>query len=324
MKRWPHRRPQIALGPLSALLLCLSAAGCGGGDVGVADGGSCVVRDVAVLPVLNQVGSPIVKVAVNGRPVAFVIDTGAAVSIIGPDDAAALDLPISFETHHIITGIGGSAFAPDATIRELSLGTATARNISFPAIGAYRGQVGGLKVVGLFGGDFLANYDIEIDLPAHRVGLYAEQEHCGRHIVPWNGPFYEQPFDLERQTEVDFPILVDGRRTDVQLDSGATRTVLTSDDGAAAGATEAAMANDPRRMVMGVDGNPVVGHMHRFNDVAIGPEHLSPAFFLVTNSPRSLLGADFLRGHRVWISYRHEMLYIQPVTMARASGRTGG
>ena len=179
-------------------------------------------------------------------------------------------------------------------------------------------------MVGLFGGDFLTNYDVEIDLPAHRVGLYAEQEHCGRHVVPWNGPFYEQPFDLEQQTEDDFPIFVDGRRIDVQFHSGATRTVLTSDDGAAAGATEATMANDRRQVAMGVDGNPVVCHMHRFNDAAIGPEHLSPAFILVNDAPRSLLGADFLHSHRVWIPCRHEMLYIQPMTTARASGRAGG
>ena len=188
-----------------------------------------------------------------------------------------------------------------------------------------------MKVVGLFGGDFLANYDVEIDLPAHRVGFYAEQEHCGRHIVSWNGPFHEQPLDLERQTEVAFPILVDGRHTDVQLDSGATRTVLTSDDGAAAGATGAAMAGDRRQVTVGVDGNPVVARMHRFNDVAIGPEHLSPAFILVSDVPRSLLGADFLRTHRVWISYRHEMLYIQrvepaspPLAALPPSGRARG
>ena len=137
-----------------AVLPCLAGAGCADHD----DAASrrCTLVQVADLPVLNDRGSPVVRAAIDGQPVAFIVDTGAFLSVVGSDDASRLKLPISFVKRHLLNGNGGSAFAPDATIPDLSLGTAVAQNVSFAAIGAFPFNVGGLKVVGLFGGDFLA------------------------------------------------------------------------------------------------------------------------------------------------------------------------
>ncbi|MGI4746475.1 MAG: retroviral-like aspartic protease family protein [Janthinobacterium lividum] len=291
------------------VLLPLFAWGCAGSEDGP---GGCVMREVAELPVLNEIGAPIVKAGINGTPVAFIVDSGARVSIIGRTSADALRLPVSFENHHIIIGIGGATFAPDATIGRLSLGEGAARNITFITAGEFGQTFGGLPVVGLFGGDFLANYDVEFDLPAHRIGLYTEQ-HCGAHFRPWADAFYEQKFDLNNETEIDLDASLDGHTITLQLDSGAQRTVLDLDTGATGGARSTNMADDPKSRLIGVDGNPVFGHTHRFDTLSIGPERFASIRLNVADVPKSLLGADFLRSHRVWVSYRHEMLYIHRV-----------
>lgn len=290
-------------------LLPLLAAGCAAPQDGQS---GCVMREVAELPVLNETGIPIVKAGINGTPVAFIVDSGARMSIIGRSSADALRLPVSFENHHIIIGIGGATFAPDATVGRLSLGEGVARNITFITAGEFGQQVGGLPVVGLFGGDFLANYDVEFDLPAHRIGLYSEQ-HCGAHFRPWADAFYEQKFDLNNATEIDLDASLDGRTITLQLDSGAQRTVLNLAAGAIGGARSGNMADDPKSRLVGVDGNPVFGHAHRFDTLAIGPERFKSIRLNVADLPKSLLGADFLRSHRTWVSYPHEMLYIHSV-----------
>lgn len=292
------------------VLLPLLAAGCAGSGDGSA---GCVMREVAELPVLNQAGVPIVRAAINGTPVAFIVDTGARASIIGRTSADALRLPVSFENHHVIIGIGGATFAPDATVDRLSLGDGAARNVTFITAGEFGQQSGGLPVVGLFGGDFLANYDVELDLPAHRIGLYDEQ-HCGAHFRPWADAFYEQKFSLNNATEIDLDASLDGRAITLQLDSGAQHTLLDLAAGATGGARSATMAGDPKSRLIGVDGNPVTGHAHRFELLSIGPERFSSIRLTVADLPKSLLGTDFLRSHRVWISYPHEMLYIHRAT----------
>ena len=73
------------------------------------------------------------------------------------------------------------------------------------------------------------------------------------------------------------------------------------------------MAADPKSTAVGVDGNVVPGHVHRFATLQVGSERIAPAYIFVSDAPKSLLGVDFLRNHRVWISYPHGLLYIQPV-----------
>lgn len=312
--RWSNAWTMLVL-----VVLGSGVAGCAGED----RSSDCVMRELADLPVLNDRGSPVVRAAINGTPVAFIVDSGAGLSMIGQTDTDTLALPASFENRHIITGIGGSVFAPDVTIRQLSLGSSVARDVSFVSVGAFKAHYDGLKVVGLFGGDFLANYDVEFDLPAHHVVLYTEGGHCGAHLTPWAGPFDEQPFELSNGTEIDFRMNVNNKAVDAVLDSGATYTVLNLDAANSAGVTAASMATDRSTRSSGVDGNLVTGHLHRFDTLAVGSERFSPVFVNVADIPKTLLGADFLHTHRVWVSYPHETLYIQPVRRIRTIPATG-
>ncbi len=303
-------RPRAAL-----LAAVLPVAACAGQLVPT----GCVMHELAVLPVLNDHRQPIIRAAINGVPVAFIVDTGARVSTLFEEAATTLNLPVSFENRHVLVGTGGAVFARDATVDTLRLDHLVARNVQFVTAGRWQGRIDGLPLAGLFGGDFLAGYDVAFDLPAHRVSLYREQR-CGNNLRPWpEGAAYRIPFRLESETQIDLPIAIDGHPVPAVLDSGAGRTVLDRPAGREGGATDASMAADPTTIGTGIDGNRNPMRLHRFDSLQVGPERFAPALLAVGDTGVTLLGADYLRGHRVWISYPHQVLYVQPVTARRGA-----
>ena len=275
------------------------------------------MRELAVLPVLNDSRQPIVRAVVDDVPVAFIVDTGARVSTVFEPAAALLGLPTSFENRHVLVGTGGAVFARDATIRTLRLGRLVGRDVQFVSAGRWHGRIDGLPLAGLFGGDFLASYDVAFDLPAHRMSLYREQG-CGDNLRPWpTGVVYRIPFRLENDTQIDLSIAINGHVVPAVLDSGAGRSVLDLRAGRDGGATEAAMANDPATVGTGIDGRRNPMRLHRFDSLQVGPERIAPAILEVGDTGVTLLGADYLRGRRVWISYPHQVIYVQPVAVRR-------
>ncbi len=310
--------------------LSLALSGCADDQPG--PGATCEMRTVADMPVLNDKGSPIIKASINGTPVAFLIDTGARTSIIFETEAQALGLPIGSEPLHLLDGVGGSVFSRAVTIRTLSLGTAAIHHVELDTVpGPVTRRIDGLPLVGLFGGDFLVNYDTYFDLPSHLLSLY-EEHHCSGNLRPWRvGGFYRLPFALQGDTQINLDIAVNGHTVPIELDSGASTTILDAEAGRAAGAVRATMAQDPQVHATGIDGNDVVAHRHRFDTLDIGPEHFAPVRLEVGDiESNSVLGAEFLRGRRVWISYPHAVLYVQPVPVpsrdapgARDVARTG-
>ncbi len=277
-------------------------------------GQGCVMRTVAEMPVLNDHGVPIIRATINDTPVAFMVDTGARTSIVFESAAEKLGLPASDAPAQLLNGVGGSVFARAVTIRSLSLGTAAISRFDLLSVpGLSNAVVKGLPLVGLFGGDFLVNYDVAFDLPAHTVSLF-EGRHCSSDLRPWPGESYRLPFDLEHDTAITLSIGVDGHPVRAMLDSGAERTTLDSEAGRVGGAVRASMAGDRVSFTRGIDGNLVESHIHRFDSLDIGPEHFAPAFLSVGDiQSGALLGADFFRARRIWISYAHETLAVQRV-----------
>jgi predicted aspartyl protease len=278
----------------------------------------CLMLEAANLPVLNDRGQPLVQAGINGTPVAFMIDTGAAASVVTSSVVNKLELPVDYQHTIVMNGTGGSTMTDSVRIDTLTLGPAHARRADFWRADFPRGTINSLPVAGLFGGDFLANYDVEFDLPDHRVSLYRERN-CGSQVMPnWPDPLYSVPFRLERNTAVMLTMLVNDVPVDAELDSGAGRTVLDLDAARAAGVRRADLAPDQSYWGHGIDGNRTEAFLHRFNSLTLGAERRSPARLAVSDiQTGSLLGADFLRTHRVWISYPHDILWVHPVVPVR-------
>ncbi len=296
----------------SALPVALFLAACASGP---ADNGRCAMAEAADMTVLNDHGVPIVKVGINGQPAAFVVDSGASASTVTPEAVDRFALPVDMSRSGRMTGVGGTVFVYPVNIERLDLGTAAARQITLMQAGSFgHATVDGLPVSGLFGADFLANYDVEFDLPAHHVSLYQEQACNGDFAQPWDGFAYREPFRLEEGNKITLPVKLDGAATSMVLDSGASGTIVDDDTATAAGVPPAARANDRKLFLHGIDDNRLPAAVHRFATLAIGPDTLNGPWIGISDilSP-NLLGANFLRTHRVWVSYPHEVMWVQPV-----------
>ena len=197
-------------------------------------------------------------------------------------------------------------------MHHLALGYGHTSDIDLPVGTNMHGAVQGLPLLGLFGADFLSNYDVDLDLPKHHFAMY-HLTGCDT-IRPFDGAYFEVPFHLDG-TEILVDLKINGKPVTAQLDSGAAGTTITQDDAERIGVTDSLLSADLiRRKMVGVDTNQVEGTAHRFGSLEIGDERMNNFRFFVApiQTEHTLLGDDFLHFNRVWISYARRRLFIQP------------
>jgi len=279
------------------------------------DDGICHIGTLGDLPVLNARSFPIVRASVNGHPAAFIIDTGARLSTIWPKEADKLNLDISFNQVRL-HGTGGETMGGIATADTLSLGSATAKEVSFVTAGTlFDGHtIGDLPVIGLFGADFLSNYTVVLDLPDRRISLY-QMRGCTNWRPGWKGRYYRIPVDHDPrdETKIVMRLRLNGHPVDAYLDSGSNATLIAREDARRAGIRKDDLRKDRTGVGFGIDDEKTTRYLHRFDSLDIGPFHYAHPSLAVGETDTSLLGADFLRHHRVWIPRDADWIYVQSV-----------
>ena len=171
-------------------------------------------------------------------------------------------------------------------------------------------------VAGLLGADWLAGYDLDLDVPHHRLGLW-QVSGCDKGSDPLGGRNFALPPIRTPRGRVLVPIVVNGTGLLAYLDSGAAATVVTAAAAARLGIPRAALATDPGGFGLGVDLRRLDFHWHRFDEVRVGPERFRgiklPVSDLQISVAGALLGADYLDHHRIWVSPSARRLLVQPV-----------
>lgn len=303
-------------GGRAALLFALASSlgGCAGGSGPGSGGGRCEITEVATLPVLTARGVPMVRATLNGTPVAFMVDSGAASSTVTTAIADRLGLPVDYDHRIVMRGVDGSTFVYGAQIRRLGLGTAEARQAEFWRVDGENGTVAGLPFAGLFGGDFLANYDVLYDLPARRIVLYRDGGCRNDMQPPIDDPAFPLPFTVDAGNHIAIEAKVNGHAFPAVLDTGAARTLVSADDAAAAGVNRAALAKDRTIRAVGIAGRGLTAFLHQFDSFQVGGETRRPALLSVADTDvGSLVGEDFLRRNQVWVLYPHGVAWVHPV-----------
>lgn len=302
----------LPLGALPGILLGMLLAGC----AGTAPQG-CRVDTVADLPLLPHVGITAVEASLQGQKIALLIDTGTFVSTVSRNGAQQFNLRSGADGRFTnLVGIGGVTFAPVVTVHDLGLGHGLVHSLDLPVAADFPRPVDGLPVFGLFGADFLSNYDVDLDVPRQHFGLY-KASGCDAGMRPFDPPYFSVPFRLE-DDQIALDIKLNDRPMTAILDTGASSTVINPTDALAAGVTPDLLAADHARFVTGLDSRPVGLHRHRFGSLEVGDERMNNFHFDVADiqTGTTLLGRDFLRFNRVLISYPRRMLFIQPVVPA--------
>ena len=86
---------------------------------------------------------------------------------------------------------------------------------------------------GLFGADFLSNYDVDLDVPHGHLGLYRAQG-CADDLQPFDPPCFAVPF-RDENGHIALDIKLNGQALTAILDSGASATLIDAADAARAG-----------------------------------------------------------------------------------------
>jgi predicted aspartyl protease len=295
------------LSPLLVLALVACAA-----DPPVAPVADCRLERKAELPLRNVRNFMLAPVSLNGRAALFVVDTGAEASTLTPQAATALRLPRDGQHGSLLLGISGPVHTANVRVQRLAVGDVVRTDQSFGLgdMPAFPGQQP--PVAGLLGGDVLAKYDVELDLPHGRMSLYSAQGCDG--FTPWPDAV-SVPLVRTRSGLVFVDAIVDGVTVRALLDTGARTTLLARETAASLGVTDDSLARDPQRTGIGIGMGGIAFRQHRFAEVGLpgALEHDVPVNVAELRLPgvAMLLGADYLGPRRVWISYSTGRLFLQ-------------
>ena len=303
----------VMIGGVLLLLTALSA----GADA------ACVVEKLAAVsfaPVANQI---LVPLTINGISANVILDTGAARSLVTPEAVHRLGLAKDEWIATTMRGVGGIVEHPNADPHSLALGDVplhrhtVTHDISLLIAAIHGSLPPGLVVDGLLGRDLLSSFDLEFDIPAHRLTLYDVRE-CSGQFVPWTGRFATLPAAIPTTNAMVVPITVDGQRLRALLDTGATSLLILAPGAFRLGLTPGTVEHDPGAVARGVGPTAPEIHRHTFSTWQVGPVlERNPTFWVsrarVVPIVDALLGADWLLAQRrVWISFATGQVFFQP------------
>ncbi len=300
-------RPAVLAVPAMLLL-----AACAGGSEPEE---SCGTERVATLPALPADGYLAIPAALGDTRVSMLIDTGSQTSMIADGQQERLRLERDPHRYSNVYGVGGTHVRADhVLVPSLRFGERATGQLSLP-IGTLPDRLEQLDppIAGLIGLDVLRSFDIDIDRPHGVVSFYLATG-CDSAAPAWTGP--ADRLDIFRATngQLITPVLLDGVRVDAIIDTGAQRSVISDQTVARLGLNAAAFANDPATGMSGIDQVTKHGHLHRFAAVQIGHTVFRDVKLDVgsVHLPigEMLLGEDFFRTHRFWLSASSEAAFI--------------
>ncbi|MGE3452071.1 MAG: aspartyl protease family protein [Burkholderiales bacterium] len=286
---------------------------------------ACTLARIAEWTAKGESDHFIIDGTINGRKVGILLDTGARTTLIHRAAAVKLGLQRRSEPGLRAFGIGGETTVESVDIDEFRIGGAARRN--------FRMLVAGERDLGerfsvVLGDDFLQHVDIEFDLPNKVVRLFSARDCEGAWLAYW-AKAGAGVVALESGQGIRFQVRVNDHPLAAMLDSGASTSVLSWPAAMRAGV----QPDDPKIVPAGC----AVGFGRRVAEVSVAPfESFAIGDELVRhprlrvaavwkdvafaetgsrvprvpdNLPEMLLGADFLRSHRVFVARSQAKLY---------------
>jgi predicted aspartyl protease len=280
----------------------------------IAAGGGCGTVRLGEATVATLRNAPIVTLSANEVPVTVVIDTGAETTILTPAVAQRIGAQRpQIEFQRQLRGIGGTLPTTEVELRSFTVGGVPIpwRRVRVAPINVANVFSGPLD--GVLGADSLSSFDVDLDLPGHRMALY-EKQTCPGARPAWTEPYARIGAGRSRADHLFFPIQLDGRRTDAFVDTGSQFTVLSTRAALDLGVNAAVLARDRVATVRGAAAEQLAAHVHRFAQLEIGAETIHNPEIIVTDVTLSdadlVLGIDFLRPRRIWFSYGSQQIFI--------------
>ncbi len=127
--------------------------------------------------------------------------------------------------------------------------------------------------------------------------------------MPFGTPGRSVRFD----TRIAFLAELDGVAMPFILDTGAELSFVSIPWAVRAGLRAPALGGDPAIALGGIGKGRRLARLHHFKSFQLPVEIPVSPVLAIYNGPLNVLGDDFLKRNRVWISYPFRRLYVQPV-----------
>ncbi len=287
---------------------------------------ACLSTPQATLRLPAIPGPPVIEALVDGHPARFVLDSGAARSLLSGAAVARLGLPGDEWTSTSLRGIGGIERHRDAAVASLTVaGIPLARRLgpvrSLPVIPDLAGGADGL-----LGADLLAGQDLELTgggltLILRRVtGCAGLSPQAARPLLfPWAEAV--APSLAVRPGLFIVPVRIGGTTLRALIDTGAAVSIIAPAAAARLGADEAALAADPPATARGVGPDRVKLRLHDFGPLTLAPTGATEPAIALGAGPLwvgrlpplafdVLIGMDRLRALHLGLSHATEALYV--------------
>jgi predicted aspartyl protease len=295
----------------------------------VAASSNCKMVRLAEWPLQIKHNALIVEGAINGRKLGVMLDTGAGRTQIMRSAAVQMGLTRQQGKGVRLFGIGGETDVEVTTVEEFKVGDATRRNWQMLVAGET--DLGG-DVGVILGDDFFHKVDVEFDLAHGVVRLYQPRDCNGVSLAYWTKERASEvdlePVD-EARPQIVLTVLVNGRKVRAMLDSGAATSVLDKYEAAQAGLTPETPGVVPVGPAYGLGKKTVDSWIGPIRALTIGDEmiqdttlHFADLYKDATFTPGGsriarkvdelqpmLIGADFLRSHRVLVAHSQRRMY---------------
>lgn len=264
-----------------------------------------------------RLNRPLAAVRLNGVEMRALLDTGSDISTLFEDAAHRLNLRLTQSSAVRMVGVGGGVPVMSTRVEELALGLFTVRRWSAPVL--RHDWQGDEDVAMALGQDVLADRDIEFNFGAGLVSFYRAQGDCrGRSLAYWNtsASVVDMLLRTDSAPSLRVETRVNGQIVRALIDSGAPITVITQ---AAAQRVGGVIDAASEHSNGGIGARLHREWLGRFDSFALGDETINNAQLAVGDfelpegdgavGAEMLLGADFLRAHRVLAAYSQRKLY---------------
>lgn len=290
---------------------------------------ACLLAPVARVPIVMHGNTLVVHASIDGAPLALLVDTGAERTLL--TEAAVERLRLARDPRHATRtyGIGTPTTSLDARLPDGLLLGNTPFRIERVSVGSFGiAPLAGDAADGLLGADLLLPYDLDLDLPAHEITLYWPRTACPQAAPPWTQPYVSLPGVIAKSDRLLVPFELDGVRGMGVLDTGAQLSSISRRMARRTGLVEAALEMDRTAVAHGAAPEQITVRIHRFHELRVGPGVMHapdlPVVPMTDTMGDALIGADFFRGRRVWVSFATQQVFVTrlasgPLVTARAA-----
>jgi len=275
----------------------------------------CTVTKKAQIQIQENGNRFMGVVELNHKSVMMLIDSGASRAALVPDAGDAMMLYQQQRKITRIDGVGGRIERHPYAASILQFGPVVLLNHDMDAVNiSSPNEVRNSSTpLGLIGTDVLSIFDVEFDFPNHTMSFY-EVNNCDGRFLPWEGPYQDIQAIKGQGNVFIIPVELNGQVIEALVDTGANISTLGSEAAKRMGLD---LKNRTGKVTQfyGAAGRAVNAEQYNIETVQIGNLKFNNIPLFVRSESFAnfdmLLGIDFLKGQKVWLSYKTDQVFFQ-------------